>query len=83
MIPHWKHTGCSSEFNYGERIYPILLLCKEIEMAYKVLIPSTASDSYWYRPKKPEITGSQPVGHNSILCHLSDILHITYLHYDS
>lgn len=52
-------------------------------MTYKVLIPSAASDSYWYHTKKPEITGSQPVGHNSLLNDISDILPITYLHYDS
>lgn len=83
MTPHWTHTGCSSECDYGERIYPILFLCKEIEMTYKVLIPSAASDSYWYHTKKPGITGSQPVGHNSLLSDISDIPPITYLHYDS
>lgn len=83
MTPHWTHTGWSSECDYGERIYPVLLLCKETEVAYKVLMPSAASDSYWYQAKKPEITGSQPVGHNSLLRDISDILPITYLHYDS
>lgn len=83
MTPHWTHTGCSSECDYGERIYPILFLCKEKEMACEELIPSAASDSYWSQAKKPEITGSQPVGHNSLLRDISDILHITYFHYDS